>query len=66
MSDGYYDPSPPIPHGAVHLLCCSGLLCTRIDECDYEIIWSRSTACDLLAARPQQDSNRGMIVGRES
>jgi hypothetical protein len=40
MSGGYYDPSPPIPHGAVHLLCCSGLLCTRIDECDYEIMWS--------------------------
>jgi hypothetical protein len=40
MSGGYYDPSPPIPHGTVHLLCCSGLLCTRIDECDYEIIWS--------------------------
>jgi hypothetical protein len=40
MSGGYYDPTPPIPHGAVHLLCCSGLLCIRIDERDYEIIWS--------------------------
>jgi hypothetical protein len=66
MSGGYYDPSPPIPHGAVNLLVVAVCSVSELMNAITKSSGRRSIGCDLLAARPQQDSNRGMIVGRES